>query len=107
MIGAYTQPDNDTAQEDVAGRAWDRIAPEPSWLDDVVMTTRPATHPDELAALGDLGAGAARRPFTFATELAKPLFRWCEDGVPPIDGRVVQIAEGSGATKGLARRSTW
>src|SRR5262249_19886042 len=68
--------------------------PEPSWLDEVVTTTRPVTHPDELAALGDLDDGTARRPFTFATELAKPLLRYREDGVPPLDGRIVQIGAG-------------
>src|SRR5262249_51147811 len=44
---------------------------------------------------GGLDAGTARRPFTFATELARPLFRWREDGVPPIDGRTVQVSAGA------------
>jgi hypothetical protein len=102
VIGTYTQPHKETSQEGFACRAWERIvtedglldAPKPSWLDEVVTTTRPVSHPDELVALGDLDVGAVRRPFSFATELAKPLVRYREDGVPPIDGRIVRIADG-------------
>jgi hypothetical protein len=102
VIGTYRQP-ADGAQDAFACRAWERIltedglldVPEPCWLDSTVTTTRPVTHADELASLGDLVAGIARRPFTFATELAKPLLRYREDGVPPIYGRVVEVAEGT------------